>query len=39
MLQEAENLQENSRLSCQCLVEDDLVVNIPPSDFDDEDLI
>lgn len=39
MLQEAENLQQNSRLSCQCLVENDLVVSIPPSDFDDEDLI
>lgn len=39
MLQEAENRQDNSRLSCQCLVYHDLIVRIPASEFDDEDLI
>ncbi len=39
MLHEAEGRQDNSRLSCQCLVDDDLVVGIPASEFDDDDLI
>lgn len=38
MLDEAENLTDNSRLACQCKVIQDLVVRIPPkeSDWDDD---
>jgi len=37
MLEEAEDLRDNSRLSCQCKVVQDMVVHIPPSvdEFDD----
>ena len=38
MLDEAEDLTENSRLACQCKVTSDLVVRIPERDvFDDDD--
>ncbi|HDL02103.1 MAG TPA: 2Fe-2S iron-sulfur cluster binding domain-containing protein [candidate division Zixibacteria bacterium] len=37
MLDEAENLTENSRLACQCIVTKDLIVKIPPKDSDWED--
>ena len=32
LLEEAEDLAENSRLACQCLVMDDLVVRVPGRD-------
>lgn len=31
MLDEADNLTDRSRLACQCIVLDDLVVRIPPA--------
>lgn len=34
MLDELENQHETSRLSCQCIVTDDLVVRIPPAEAD-----
>ncbi len=32
MLDEAEGLTDTSRLACQCIVHDDLVVRIPPKE-------
>ncbi len=32
MLEDIDDLQPTSRLSCQCVVVDDLVVRIPPSE-------
>lgn len=37
MLDEAEDLTENSRLACQCKVMSDMIVKIPPKDSDWED--
>ena len=37
MLDEAENLTDQSRLACQCKVNQDMVVKIPPKDSDWED--
>lgn len=37
MLDEAENLTDQSRLACQCKVTQDMVVKIPPKDSDWED--
>ena len=37
MLDEAEDLTENSRLACQCKVTSDLVVRIPERDLTDDD--
>ncbi len=37
MLDEAENLHENSRLACQCTVTADLVVKIPSKDSEWKD--
>lgn len=37
MLDEAENLQDNSRLACQCKIKTDLVVRIPEKDSTWED--
>ncbi|MEW6411800.1 MAG: 2Fe-2S iron-sulfur cluster-binding protein [Candidatus Zixiibacteriota bacterium] len=40
MLEDAENLQENSRLACQCKVTSDLIVRIPEKTdiFGDDDI-
>lgn len=37
MLDEAENLTDNSRLACQCKVVTDIKVKIPPKESDWED--
>lgn len=39
MLDEVEELSDNSRLACQCKITKDMVVKIPPpeSDFDDDE--